>query len=149
MIFQNLRLKEKIWLLLFLSLLFCWWLFFAPGTCSASGTPEPVYTITETELVTLENNLAQLSAINNKLQMELAAQKRELHILKQESSTLLNQLNSLQLQSQKQQDLLTAANKSLEEYAIEEKNKRLRIKAQRNGYFIGMVAALAIAVCHR
>ena len=146
MIFQNLRLKEKIWLLLFLSLLFCWWLFFAPGTCSAS---EPMYQITETELATLENNLAQLSAINNKLQMELAAQKRELHILKQESSTLLNQLNSLQLQSQKQQDLLTAANKSLEEYAIEEKNKRLRIKAQRNGYFIGMVAALAIAVCHR
>ena len=71
MIFQNLSLTEKKLLLLFLSALLCWWLFFAPGTCSASGTPEPMYQITESELTTLENNLAQLSSINNRLQVDL------------------------------------------------------------------------------
>ena len=50
MIFQNLSLTEKKLLLLFLSALLCWWLFFAPGTCSASGTPEPMYEITESEM---------------------------------------------------------------------------------------------------
>jgi len=58
----------------------------------------------------------------------------------------LEQLRSL---SAKQEDSLTSANKLLEQYAIEEKNKRLRIKAQRNAYFIGMVAATVVAVCHR
>lgn len=145
MMFQNLSQTEKKWLLQFLSLLLCWWLFFVPDTCSASGTQEPVYQITETELVTLENNLAQCRSINEKLQRELAAQKKELHVLKQESSTLLNQLSSLQQQSQKQQDLLINANKSLEQYAIEAKKTRLRIKTQRNFWEI-MAACLVVGL---
>lgn len=145
MMFDFLDLRTKKLLLLLLSLLLCWWLFFAPGTASASGTQEPVYQITETELVTLENNLAQLRSINSKLQMELAAQKRELYVLKQESSQLVNQLRSLQQQSLTQQELLTNANRSLEEYATEAKRTRLRIKAQRNGW-AAAAACLAIAL---
>ena len=145
MMFQDFDLRTKKLLLLFLSLLLCWWLFFAPGTASASGTPEPMYQITETELSTLENNLAQLKSINEKLQRELEAQKKELHVLKQESSTLLNQLNNLQQQSTKQQDLLIQANKSLEEYAIAAKRERLRIKAQRNTW--EAIACLAFIGC--
>ena len=149
MIFQNLSLTEKKLLLLFLSALLCWWLFFAPGTCSASGTPEPMYQITESELTTLENNLAQLSSINNRLQVDLREQSNEATRLRQELDALKRELEQLRSLSQTQESSLTNANKLLEEYAIEAKNERLRIKAQRNGYFIGMVAATAFAVCHR
>ena len=148
MIFQNLSLTEKKLLLLFLSALLCWWLFFAPGTCSASGTPEPMYQITESELTTLENNLAQLSSINNRLQVDLREQSNEATRLRQELDALKRELEQLRSLSQTQESSLTNANKLLEEYAIEVKNERLRIKAQRNGYFIGMVAAILVA-CHK
>ena len=146
MIFQNLSLTEKKLLLLFLSALLCWWLFLAPGICSAS---EPMYQITETELATLENNLAQLSGINNRLQVDLREQSNEATRLRQELDALKRELEQLRSLSQTQESSLTNANKLLEEYAIEAKNERLRIKAQRNGYFVGMVAATIAAVCHR
>ena len=149
MIFQNLSLTEKKLLLLFLSALLCWWLFFAPGTCSASGTPEPMYQITESELTTLENNLAQLSSINNRLQVDLREQSNEATRLRQELDALKRELEQLRSLSQTQESSLTNANKLLEEYAIAEKNKRLKIKAQRNTYFTLMVAATIAAVCHR
>ena len=149
MMFQDFDLKTKKLLLLFLSLLLCWWLFLAPGTCSASGTPEPVYTITETELTTLENNISTLKSSNSRLQMDLKAQSDEATLLRKQLAELKKELEQLRSLSQTQESSLTNANKLLAEYAIEEKNKRLRIKAQRNGYFVGMVAALAIAVCHR
>ena len=148
MIFQNLSLTEKKLLLLFLSALLCWWLFFAPGTCSASGTPEPMYQITESELTTLENNLAQLSSINNRLQVDLREQSNEATRLRQELDALKRELEQLRSLSQMQESSLTNANKLLEEYAIEAKNERLRIKAQRNTYFVGMVAAILVA-CHK
>ena len=149
MMFDFLDLRTKKLLLLLLSLLFCWWLFSAPATCSASGTPEPMYQITETELTTLENNLAQLSSINNRLQVDLREQSNEATRLRQELDALKRELEQLRSLSQTQESSLTNANKLLEEYAIEAKNERLRIKAQRNGYFIGMVAATVFAVCHR
>ena len=150
MTFQDFDLKTKKLLLLLFSLLFCWWLFFAPGTASASGMPadqtQAVYQITELELTTLENNISTLKSINEKLQMELAAQKRELHVLREESSTLLNQLNSLRQRSEMQDDLLMKANKSLEKYATEAKRERLRIKAQRNFWECFAAAAVIVAV---
>ena len=146
MTFKTLDLQTKKWLLALLSFLFSWWLFSAAATCSASGMQEPVYQITETELATLENNLAQLRSINESLQRELATQKRELHVLRQESSTLVNQLQLLRQQSETQADLLTNANKSLAEYATEAKRTRLRIKAQRNWWECVAVAAVIAAV---
>ena len=145
MIFQNLSLTEKKLLLLFLSALLCWWLFFAPGTCSASGT----YQITEEELTQLESNLSRLSSINTKLQLESKKQLEQVALLQSQVAQLKSQLAQLQEASQTQEDSLPNANKLLEEYAIAEKNKRLKIKAQRNVYFTLMVAATAFAVCHR
>ena len=149
MTFLSLDLSTKKLLLAFLSCLFCWWLLVASGTCSASGTPEPVYQITETELVTLENNLAQLSSINTKLQADLTRQSQEATQLRQQLSTLQKQLEQLQQKSQKQEASLISANKLLDQYATEEKRTRLRVKAQRNTYFTLMIAAAAFAVCHR
>ena len=141
MIYQTLDQQKRKWLLaLLLSWLFLFCVF-QPATCLASNEPE-MYQITETELVTLENNLAQLRSINENLQRELQAQNRELHVLREESSRLVRQLNALKQGSQKQEDLLTNANKLLEQYATEEKRTRLRIKAQRNSW-----AAAALAAC--
>lgn len=148
MIFQNFDLRLKKWLLLFLVLLFSWWLLSASGICWASGT-EPTYTITETELTTLENNLATLSSINSKLQLESKKQLEQVAQLQNQVAQLKNQLAQLQEASLTQESSLATANKLLAEYATAEKNKRLRIKAQRNTYFIMMVAATAFAVCHR
>lgn len=149
--FQTLDQTAKKWLLLLLSVLLCWWLFSASATASASGMPadqtQAVYQITELELTTLENNISTLKSINEKLQMELAAQKRELHVLREESSRLLRQLNELKQQSQTQDDLLMKANKSLAESATEAKRERLRIKTQRNGWAAAaacLVVALAV-----
>ena len=139
MIFSFLDLRTKKLLLLLLSLLFCWWLLSASATCSAS---EPTYTITETELTTLENNLAKLSAINSKLQLESKTQSTQAKELLEQVRLLQNQLTALRQESERQQALLTAANKSLEEFAIAEKNKRLKIKAQRNFWECLAVAAV-------
>ena len=142
MIFQNLNQREKKWLLLFLSLLLCWWLFSASGTCWASGTPEPVYQITESELTTLETNLAQLRSANERLQVDLKAQSSEATQLKKELSALRKELSDLKALSVTQESSLTNANKLLEEYATEAKKERLRIKAQRNGWATAAVLAL-------
>ena len=144
--FLTLDLTTKKWLLCFLSLLFAWWLLSAGATCSAS---EPMYQITDQELTQLESSLSQLSSINTKLQLDLTKQQQEAEQLRQQLTTLQSQLKKLQQQSATQEDSLTNANKLLEEYAIAKKKKRLKIKPQRNSYFVMMIAATAYAVCHR
>lgn len=142
MMFQDFGQTEKKLLLLFLSVLLCWWLFSASATCSASGT----YTITEEELVILETNLARLSAINSQLQAESKTQKEQSAKLLEQVTLLQNQLATLREQSQKQEALLTSANKLLETFATKEKRTRLRIKAQRNGWLVATIVTAAIAI---
>ena len=143
--FKSIDLETKKLLLLFLSLLFCWWLLVASGTCSASGMPEPMYQITESELRTLETNLAQLRSANERLQVDLRAQSSEATALRKEVTALRKELSDLKALSVTQESSLTNANKLLEEYAIEAKRERLRIKAQRNGW-AAAAACLAVAI---
>ena len=146
MMFQNCSLREKILLLAFLLSLFCWWLFSASGICWASGTQaEPMYQITESELTTLENNISALKSINSRLQVDLREQSSEATRLRQELDALRKELEQLRSLSAKQEDSLTSANKLLEQYAIEAKRERLRIKAQRNGW-AAAAACLAVAL---
>lgn len=145
MIFQDFGRAEKKLLLLALSLLFCWWLWCGLPTCSASGTPEPMYQITESELTTLETNLAQLKSINDRLQTDLKAQSSEATELRKELDALRRELEQLRSLSAKQEDSLTSANRLLETYATEAKRERLRIKAQRNGW-AAAAACLAVAL---
>ena len=133
-IFADFGKAEKKLLLLVLSLLFCYWLFAGSAIASASGTPEPMYQITESELTTLETNLAQFKSINDRLQTDLRAQSNEATQLRKELNALRKELDQLRSLSQTQESSLTNANKSLEEFAIEAKRTRLRIRAQRNGW---------------
>ena len=126
---------------LFLPLL-CLLVLLPAATSSASETPEPMYQITESELRTLETNLAQLRSANERLQVDLRAQSSEATALRKEVTALRKELSDLKALSVTQESSLTNANKLLEEYAIEAKRERLRIKAQRNAW--EAVAACAL-----
>ena len=144
-IFEDFGRTEKKLLLLFLSLLFCYWLVSGSTTAYASGT----YQITEAELTQLETNLQKLEQLSNTQKTELTRLREQLAQSQKQLQMLKAQLNTSAEQLTTAQNSLVNANKLLQEYATEEKNKRLKIKAQRNTYFTLMVAATIAAVCHR
>ena len=148
MMFQDFDQTTKKLLFLFLSLLLCWWLFLAPGTCSASGTPERTYQITEAQLSMLETRLSLLDQILAQQNPELTTLQLQLAESRNELQTLRNELTTSKEQLTKAEESLRNANLYLEKCAAEEKRTRLRIKAQRNTYFVGMVAAILVA-CHK
>lgn len=145
MMFQDFDLKTKKLLLLFLSCLLAWWLLGSPGTCSASGT----YQITEEELTQLETNLRKLEQLSSTQKTELTRLQEQLTKSEQELALLKSQLATSSTQLTQAQNSLQTANELLDKFAQEEKNKRLKIKAQRNTYFCLMVAAAVAAVIHR
>ena len=114
-------------ILLLACLLYC----FAPLRCEAAE-----YTITETELTRLENNLMQLEAINKESQQESKMLREQLAEAKKQLTMLTQQLNELKADSEKQEQLLQTANQSLEQYAQEEKAKQRSLKRQRNIAYI-------------
>ena len=90
--------------------------FFLPAICSA----EPVYQITETELVTLEQNSNRQLAISSQLAVELQIAKERLKVSDQElteaklqKELLQKQLTELEASSKKQENLQKEILKSL------------------------------------
>lgn len=147
MFYLTLSQSTKKLLLLVLSALFAYWLLLAPATCSASGTPEPVYQITEQELTQLETNLTRLEQLSQAQQGELTRLREQLKKSEQELQLLKNQLNTSKEQLMTAQQLLQTANESLQQFAAEEKRTRLRIKAQRNLWeCVSMAFAIVAAV---
>ena len=151
MTFLSLDLSTKKLLLAFLACLFCWWLLVASGTCSASGTQEPVleektYTITETQLSTLEKRLALLDQILAQQNPELTTLQLQLAESKKELATLRNELSMSKEQLTKAEESLRNANLFLEKSAQEAKRERLRIKAQRNGWLAAAMAACIVCI---
>lgn len=87
-----------------------------PAICSA----EQVYMITESELVSLEQNSNRHLAISSQLAKELQIAKERLQVSEQESTEARNQIEQLQKQltelensSKNQEDLLQQTQKSL------------------------------------
>lgn len=153
--FQTLDQTAKKWLLLFLSVLLCWWLFSASATASAAEIQnEQTRVVYLSELDRLDNILNQLQQRNGKLKNELTDSKTALLKSQQELTAALQELKKLQLQlaelkalSVSQKTSLQMANESLAKFAAEEKQKRLKIKAQRNGWAAAaacLVVALAV-----
>ena len=135
----------KKWLLALLLCLFCSWLSFAPATCSASGTPEKTYQITETQLQALEQKLTLLDQVLAQQNPELTTLQLQLTESRRELATLRNELSISKEQLTKAEDSLRNANLYLEKYAQEEKKKRLKIKAQRNTW-AAVAACLVVAL---
>ena len=151
--FQTLDQTAKKWLLLFLSVLLCWWLFSASATASAAEIQnEQTRVVYLSELDRLDNILNQLQQRNGKLKNELTDSKTALLKSQQELTAALQELKKLQLAELKalsvsQKTSLQMANESLAKFAAEEKQKRLKIKAQRNGWAAAaacLVVALAV-----
>ena len=153
--FKSIDLETKKLLLLFLSLLFCWWVFSASATCSASEMPEPqTATVEIAELNRLDNIFNQLSQVNGKLQNELTDSKTaliksqaELKRAQQELKQLQLQIATLKALSVNQENSLQKVNESFRQYAAEQKKTRLRVKAQRNGWIAATIlACIGLAV---
>lgn len=137
--------SKKNLIIITVGTLLCLLFYFAPwfiAQCEAAET----YTITAQELTQLENNLAQLEAINNQSQQESKMLREQLAEAKKQLSTLMQQLNELKADSEQQQQLLQTANQSLEQYAKEEKAKQRSLERQRNIAYIIAVGLLYAAV---
>ena len=145
MTFLTLDLQTKKWLLAFLLCLFFWWVLGSAGTCSA-GNVQRTYTVTEAELQALENRLETLNQISQTQQQESKRLKDTLATSKQELTMLRSQLNTSTEQLKQAQESLANANKSLQEFANEEKRTRLRIKRQRNFWIVTTITAIVVAV---
>lgn len=146
MTFLTLDLRRKKWRLAFLVCLLSWCLLSAQVTTEASGTPEPTYTITETQLSMLEKRLDLLDQVLAQQNPELTTLQLQLAESKKELATLRNELAISREQLTKAEESLRNANLFLEKSAQEAKRERLRIKAQRNGWFAAAVAACIVCI---
>lgn len=146
MSFLTLDQTTKKWLLAFLACLFSWWLLSASATCSASPTQEKTYTITETQLQTLEVKLNLLDQILAQQNPELTTLQLRLAESRNELSTLRSELNTSKERLTKAEESLVNANQLLAKYAEETKRERLRVKAQRNTWLAVALVAATVAI---
>jgi septal ring factor EnvC (AmiA/AmiB activator) len=146
MSFLTLDQTTKKWLLAFLACLFFWWLLSASATCSASPTQEKTYTITETQLQTLEVKLNLLDQILAQQNPELTTLQLRLAESRNELSTLRSELNTSKERLMKAEESLQNANQLLAKYAEETKRERRRIKAQRNTWLAVALVAATVAI---
>ena len=116
---------------------------------SASGR---MYEISETELTRLEENLSELSSVNDEqrekltsLQETLKASETRLEASEKNSKMLGLRLELLSKELTEQASSLENANRLLQEYEQEEKRTKRRIERQRNIAYV--LAVLAVIFC--
>lgn len=133
-----------------LSLLLCALPCYAAPSPDTSTVPVKMYTLSEQELATLEQNSNELARINEQLRKTCNGQEVQLTTLQEQltqaqelSLKLKSQIDRLTAQSAEQQSLIEKTNRLLQESAKEEKRTRLRIKRQRNTW----EAAAALLAC--
>ena len=151
--FQSLDLQTKKWLLAFLSLLLCWWLFGA--SCHAQGKiPEKQITISADLWQNLKTELTELN-------QELQAYQTELTTLKKPSKELTQELNTAKALLVKLQGELTACKtelttlcKEVEEYKTSlrilkdkiDREKRIHKRQVIQSRIWGFVAGICVGV---
>ena len=108
-----------------------------------SFASEATYQITESELTRLENNLTELSEINDKQsatliqqQIQLQESEEKLSRAEQESEKLQNQIYSLRKEMIEQESSLENARASLEQFEKEEQAKLNRAKQEKTAAWI-------------
>lgn len=123
---------------------------YAAPPLDTNTAPVKMYTLSEQELTTLEQNSSELARINEQLQATCNGQEVQLTTLQKQltqaqglSLKLKNQIDRLTAQSVEQQSLIEKTNRLLQESAKEEKQTRLRLKRQRNTW----EAAAALLAC--
>lgn len=123
---------------------------YAAPLSDTNTAPVKMYTLSDQELTTLEQNSNELAKINEQLRRTCNGQEVQLTTLRKQltqaqelSLKLKNQIDRLTAQSAEQLSLIEKTNKLLQESAKEEKRTRLRIKRQRNTW----EAAAALLAC--
>ena len=118
--------------------------------CTSASAQEKVYEITEAELTLLEENLSDLSSVNNgqreqltTLREKLKASETRLAESERNSKMLSMKLDWLSKELTEQTSLLTNANQLLWQYEQEERRTKSRLKRQRNiGYILAAIAVI-------
>ena len=131
-----------------------WWLLLLVllSVPQLSFASEATYQITESELTQLENNLMELSDLNDRQSEMLSQQQRQLQeseeklsLAEQESEKLQNQIYSLRKEMIEQENSLETARASLEQFEKEEQAKLNRAKQEKTAAWI--IAGLLLCVC--
>lgn len=128
--------KKKIFLclcLLLLSLL----------PCGSYARAEQAYTIYESELTRLEQNLETLNRNNKSNQKLLVKQKEQLEQAEKELKTANDLIRKSQLQNERTQKSLQSANQSLKTYEKEVEHK-IRVKTRQRNLWIAVSIGLGI-----
>ena len=120
--------------------------------CGSASARERTYEITEEELVLLEENLSELSTVNDgqreqlaSLQEMLKASETRLEASERNSRMLGVKLDWLSKELTEQASSLENANRLLKEYEEEARRKQRRIERQRNMAYI--LATVAVIFC--
>ena len=119
---------------------------------SFASAQEKTYQITEEELTLLEENLSELSTVNEGqrekltgLQEKLTASETRLEASERNSRMLSVKLDWLSKELIEQTSSLENANRLLQEYEEEERRTKRRIERQRNIAYV--LAAVAVIFC--
>ena len=120
--------------------------------CTSASAQERMYEITEAELTQLEENLSELSNVNEgqreklwNLQELLKASETRLEASERNSRMLSVKLDGLSKELTAQTSSLENANRLLQEYEEEERRTKRRIERQRNIAYV--LAAVAVIFC--
>ena len=120
--------------------------------CTSASAQERMYEITEAELTQLEENLSELSSVNEgqreqlwNLQEKLTASETRLEASERTSRMLSVKLDWLSKELTEQASSLENANRLLQEYEEEERRTKRRIERQRNIAYA--LAAVAVIFC--
>ena len=131
-----------------------WWLLLLVllSVPQLSFASEATYQITESELTRLEENLTELSKINDRQsatliqqQIQLQESEEKLSRAGQESEKLQNQIYSLRKEMIEQESSLENARASLEQFEKEEQTKLNKVKRERTVAWI--VAGVLLYFC--
>ena len=119
---------------------------------SFASAQERMYEISEEELMQLEENLSELSSVNEgqrvklwNLQETLKASETRLEASERNSRMLSVKLDWLSNEVIEQTSSLENANRLLQEYEEEERRTKRRIERQRNIAYV--LAAVAVIFC--
>ena len=131
-----------------------WWLLLLVllSVPQLSFASEATYQITESELTQLENNLTELSDLNDRQsemlsqqQIQLQESEEKLSLAEQESEKLQNQIYSLRKEMIEQENSLETARASLKQFEKEEQAKLNRANQEKTAAWI--IAGLLLCVC--
>lgn len=124
-------------------------LWLSPLLSGSSARAERVYTISETELTQLEQNLTTLEQHSRDKKILLDKQAKQLNEAQEQLKIANEQIGKSQELNEQMQNSLEKANQYLKEYEREAERK-IRIKArQRNMWIVISVVAVGAAISRR